>query len=103
MVPTPVWVKLLILFPLLGAIIAAVLIYLASVVRKKKATIFYDELEPKLAEKRSKILETFLLVAGISLAASIVGFTVSNVLWEVYEIEESVSFLIGFFGLIAFL
>ena len=74
---------------------------MAFMVRKKKTKLFHDEIESRLAESRLKMLKTFLLVAGISLAASMVGYTVSNVLWEVYTIEESVSFLIGFFSLIA--
>ena len=44
----------------------AVWIYLVWMVRKKKADIFHDQMEPKLAERRYKMLKAFLLVAAIS-------------------------------------
>ena len=60
-------------------------------VRKKKANIFHNQMEPKLAERRYRRLKTFLLVAGISLAAGIVGAVVHNSLYGLSEIEEPVS------------
>jgi len=44
----------------------AVWIYLAWMVWKKKTNIFHDQMEPKLAERRYKMLRAFLLVAVIS-------------------------------------
>ena len=44
----------------------AVWIYLALMVWKKKTNIFHDQMEPKLAERRYKMLKAFLLVAVIS-------------------------------------
>ena len=38
-------------------------IYLVWMVRKKKANLFHDQMEPKLAERRLKMLKAFLLVA----------------------------------------
>jgi len=44
----------------------AVWIYLVWMVWKKKTNIFHDQMEPKLAERRYKMLKAFLLVAVIS-------------------------------------
>ena len=82
--------------------LVGVWIYLVWMVRKKKAKIFHDQMEPKLAERRYKRLKTFLLVAGISLAVGIVGAIVHNALYGLSEIEEPVSLVIGFGGLMAF-
>jgi len=73
----------------------AVWIYLVFVVRKKKISLFHDQVEPKLAERRYKRLKVFLLVAGISLAVGIVGVVVHNALYGLSEIEEPVSFFIA--------
>ena len=73
----------------------AVWIYLVFVVRKKKISLFHDQMEPKIAERRYKRLKVFLLVAGISLAVGIVGVIVHNALYGLYEIEELVSFYIA--------
>jgi hypothetical protein len=71
-------------------------------VRKKKTNLFHDQMEPKLAERRLKMLKVFLLVAGISLAVGIVGVILHNALYGLSEIEEPVSFVITLVGLWAF-
>ncbi len=74
----------------------AVWIYLVWMVRKKKISLFHDQVEPKLAERRLKRLKAFLLVAGISFAMFIVGFILHGVLGALLEIEEeAVSFFIA--------
>ncbi len=73
------------------------------VFRKKKASLFHDQAEPKLAERRYKMLKAFLLVAGISFAAFIVGGVLHNALSALFEIEEPVSFFIAFLSLVAFI
>ena len=60
-------------------------------------------MELKLAERRYKMLKTFLLVDGISLAVGIVGLIVHNALSAESEIKEPVSFYITFVGLYAFI
>ncbi len=80
----------------------AVWIYLVWMVRKKKTNLFHDQMEPKLAERRYKMLKVFLLVAGISLAVGIVGVILHNALYGLSEIEEPVSFVIALVGLWAF-
>ncbi len=85
-----------------AGVLIVVWIYLVWMVRKKKAKIFHDRMEPKLAERRYKRLKTFLLVAGISLAVGIVGAVVHNVLYGLTEIEESVFFTIALVGIYAF-
>ena len=92
-------------FGAIGAIEAILLlswIYQVYVVRKKKTRIFHDQMEPKLAERRYKMLKAFLLVGGISFAVGIVGFVVHNVLYGLSEIEEPVSLVITVVGLLAF-
>jgi hypothetical protein len=77
-------------------------VYLAWMVRKKKASLFHNQLEPGSAERRYKILKAFLLVAGISLAVGIVGVILHNALSALLEREESIFFFIGLVGLFVF-
>ncbi len=84
-----------------GALMVA-WIYLVWMVRKKKANLFHDQVEPKIAERRLKMLKAFLLVAGISFAVFIVGVVVHNVLYALSEIEEPVFFSIALFSLVPF-
>ncbi|MFC1944842.1 hypothetical protein ACFLX5_05085 [Chloroflexota bacterium] len=70
-------------------------IYLVFVSWKKKKSLFRDQMEPKLAERRYKMLKAFLLVTGISLAVGIVGVILHNALYGLSEIEEPVSFFIA--------
>ncbi len=85
-----------------GAAIA-VWIYLVWMVRKKKANLFHDQVEPKIAERRLKMLKASLLVAGISFAGGIVGTVVHNVLYGLSETEEPVSFFIAISALWVFI
>ncbi len=79
-------------------------IYLVFTVRKEKANLFHDQMEPKLAESRLKRLKVFLLVAGISLAVAIVGVILHGVLGALLEIEEEpVSFFIALVSLYVFI
>ena len=78
-------------------------IYLVWMVWKKKTNIFHDQMEPKLAERRYKMLKAFLLVAGISLAVGIVGVILHNALYGLSEIEEPVSFFIALVALWVFI
>ena len=59
-------------------------------------------MEPKLAERRLKMLKALLLVAGISLVGSIVGIIVHNALYGLSEMEEPVSFVIALVALVLF-
>ena len=93
----PVWAMTIPEVALVG-----VWIYLVWMVRKKKTNLFHDQMEPKLAERRYKMLKVFLLVAGISLAVGIVGVILHNALYGLSEIEEPVSFVIALVGLWAF-
>ncbi len=81
---------------------SAVWIYLVWMVRKKKTKIFHEQMEPKLAERRLKILKAFLLVAGISFAVGIVGIVGHNTIYGLTEVEESVFFTIALVGLYVF-
>ena len=83
--------------------LVGVWIYLVWIVRKKKAKIFHDQMEPKLAERRLKRLKAFLLVAGISFAVFIVGGIVHNALYGLTELEEPVSFIIAIVALWVFI
>jgi hypothetical protein len=77
-----------------GAAIA-VWIYLAWMVLKKKAEIFHEQMEPKLAKKRLKMLKISLLVAAISFICGIVGVIMHNVHYAATETEEAVFFFIA--------
>ncbi len=84
-----------------GALIV-VWIYLVWMVREKKANLFHDQVEPKIAERRYKMLKTFLLVAGISFAVFIVGTILHNAIYGLSGIEELVWFFIALAGLYLF-
>ncbi len=85
-----------------GALIV-VWIYLVWMVRKKKANLFHDQMEPKLVERRLKRRKAFLLVAGISMAVAIVGVILHNALYALSGIEEHVWFLIAIVALYVFI
>ncbi len=107
------WVGLVIAAAILGNLVWAmniievalvgVWIYLVWIVRKKKANLFHDQVEPEIAERRLKKLKAFLLVAGISLAVGIVGVVVHNAIYGLSGVEEPVFFVIALVGLWAFL
>jgi len=59
--------------------------------------LFYDQAEPKLGERGVKMLKTFLLVAGISLAAFIISVSLHNALSALFGTEEPVFFIIAVF------
>ena len=84
-----------------GALIV-VWIYLVWMVRKKKTNIFHDQMEPKLAERRLKMMKVFLLVAGISFAVFIIGVILHNALYGLFKREELVSFFIAISALYVF-
>ena len=86
----------------LPGVLIAVRIYLVWMVWKKKTNIFHDQMEPKLAQRRLKMLKVFMVVAGISFAVFIVGVIVHNALYGLSEIEEPVSFFIAIFSLVPF-
>ncbi len=88
---------------ILGVALIGVWIYLVYMVRKKKANLFHDQVEPKIAERRLKKLKAFLLVAGISLAVGIVGVILHNALYGLFGKEELISFFVGISGLWAFI
>jgi len=73
-----------------GLFLAGGLVYLLSY-------LFYDRAEPKLDERGSKMLKTFLLVAGISLGAFIISVFLHNALSALFGIEEPVFFTIAVF------
>jgi hypothetical protein len=86
---------------LLEVVLIGVFIFLVFMVWKRKTSLFHDQMEPKIAERRLKWLKTSLLVAGISLAA-IITFMVGFVLYfsahgvPETETENPVAFFIGF-------
>ena len=88
---------------LIAGALMVVWIYLVWMVRKKKANLFHDQMEPKIAERRLRMLKAFLLVAGISFAVFIVGTVLHGVIGAILGIEEElVSFFIAISGLYVF-
>ncbi len=59
--------------------------------------IFYDRVEPGLNERRLKMIKTFLLIAGISLAAFIISVFLHNAISGLFGLEEPVFFTIAVF------
>ena len=89
---------------ILPVIALAAWIYLVYVTLKKKTNLFHDQMEPELAERRLRRLKNFLLVAGISLAASIAAalYAVKAAPSE-ESAAGSVIFFILLFSLVLFL
>ena len=85
------------MYLLIAAILLVVWIYLIFIIRKRGTGLFDDEVEPEIAARRYKILKIFLLGAGTSLAVSVFGIILHNVL------EEPVTFFIGFVPLCLFI
>ena len=46
--------------------------------------LYYDRVEPKLAEGRLKVMKTFLLIAGISLGAFIISVFLHNAIYGLF-------------------
>lgn len=64
--------------------------------------LFYDRVEPNLGGRGLKLLKTFLLIAGISLAAFIISVFLHNVISGLFGIEEPVFFIIALLSVAAF-
>ena len=86
----------------IATILVGVWIFLVFMVWKKKTYLFHDQVEPKLAERRLKMLKAFLLVAGISFVVAIVGIILHNALYTLSGIEEHVFFSIALLSLVPF-
>jgi hypothetical protein len=92
-----------VLNPLISLILAVgVWIYLVGMVRKQKNSVLNDQMEPTIAEWHLKRLKAFLIIAGFAFLVFIVGTIVHNVLPDLAEIEETVSFLIALVALWVF-
>jgi len=90
------------MFDLIAGALIVVSIYLAWMVWKKKTQIFHDQMEPKLAERRLRMMKVSLLVAAIFLLGGIVGAVVNQALYAT-EVEDAVTFFFAFVGLCVFI
>ncbi len=59
--------------------------------------LFYERSEPNLSERGLRMLKTFLLLIGISLAVFIISVFLHNALSALFDIEEPVIFFIAVF------
>jgi hypothetical protein len=75
---------------LAGLFLSAGLVYLLSY-------LFYDRVEPKLEERRLRMMKTFLLIAGIAVGAFIISVFLHNALSGLFGVEEPVFFCIAVF------
>jgi len=90
----------------IAVILVGVWIYLVWMVRKKKISLFGDQMEPKLAERRYKMLKAFLLVAGISFLVFWADFVLQVVLVVIFDLPEEegpVVFFIALFSIGVFI
>jgi hypothetical protein len=75
---------------LAGLFLTAGLVYLLSY-------LFYDRAQPKMTEKRLRLLKTFLLIIGISVGVFVISVFLHNVLGGLFGFEEPVFFVIAIF------
>ncbi|MCK4273533.1 MAG: hypothetical protein KAW90_01480 [Dehalococcoidales bacterium] len=68
--------------------LSAGLVYLLSY-------LFYDRAEPKMTEKRLKLLKKFFWVVGMSVGAFIISVFLHNALSGLFGVEEPVFFIIA--------
>jgi hypothetical protein len=74
---------------ILGAIfLAAGLAYLLSY-------LFYDRAEPKMAERRLRMLKMFLLITGLSIGSFIISVFLHNAVSALLGVEEPVFFCVA--------
>jgi hypothetical protein len=73
-----------------GLFLAAGLVYLLSY-------LFYDRAEPKMEERRLRMLKIFLVIAGISVGTFIISVFLHNALSGLLGVEEPVFFCIAVF------
>jgi len=71
-----------------GLFLSAGLAYLLSY-------LYYDRSQPRLSQRRLRMMKVFLLTAGISLAAFILSAFLHNALSGLFGIEEPVFFFIA--------
>ncbi len=88
-------------------ILVGVWIFLVWMVWKKKTSIFHDQMEPKLAERRYQRLKAFLRVAGISFATFWIMVLLQVVvlvgIFNQPEEEGPVVFFIALFSVVLFI
>jgi len=87
------------MFDLIAGALIVVSIYLAWMVWKKKTQIFHDQMEPKLAERRLRMMKVSLLVAGISFVVFLASTILTRTGYPLSEEEVELSFFIAVFSL----
>ena len=55
--------------------------------------VFYDRIEPKLSERRLKVLKGFLITIAVSMAIFILGALFHNLVFAFFDVEEPVFFV----------
>jgi len=73
-----------------GLFLAAGLVYLLSY-------LFYDRAEPKMEERRLRMMKIFLVIAGMSVGTFIISVFLHNALSGLLGVEEPVFFCIAVF------
>ena len=97
-------IVVVVLNPLIGGLLAiGIWIYLFSIVRKQKNSVFNNQIVSKIPVWHLKRLKVLLIVAGFLFFIFIVGAIVHNTLHGLSEIEESVSFFIAIVALYLFI
>ena len=86
----------------IGIILVAAWIYMSWMLWKKKTKMTNNQMEPRKAEKRYKILKVSSVATGVLLLLGIVGVIGHNTLYAMKKIEESIFFFIAIVGLFGF-
>jgi len=88
---------------IIGILAVLAWIYLFRMVRKQKNNVFNDQIESKISEWHLKRLKALLMVAGFLFLVFIISAIMHNVLYGLFEVEESVFLIIALVALVVFI
>ena len=88
---------------ILGILAVGVWIYLFRMIRKQKNSVSNDQMESKISEWHLKRIKALLIAVVISFLVFIASAIVHNVFHGLYDVEESVFFIVSLAALLVFI
>ena len=87
---------------MIGILAVGIWIYLVRMLQKQNNIAFKDQMETKISEWFLKRLKVFLIVGAFSFLVFIIGGILHNISFDLFEIDETVSFYIALVSLLIF-